>query len=133
MDSMGKYKTEWGKEGYLAIDHLLSAEDLIKLRYRFDEFARQSEGLRKSTDRFKMTIFESIPDPSAIQGNALQMVAEPHELCSEVMDLARKIPGVRPLDGSTLDCARYIEDLTALILNLNRKYKGHAMVKFVGI
>ena len=89
MDSMGKYKKEWGKEGYLAIDHLLSAEDLIKLRYRFDEFARQSEGLRKSTDRFKMTIFESIPDPSAIQGNVLQLVAEPHELCSEVMDLAR--------------------------------------------
>ena len=55
------------------------------------------------------------------------------EAKQEVMDLATKIPGVRPLDGSTLDCARYIEDLTALILNLNRKYKGHAMVKFIGI
>ena len=51
----------------------------------------------------------------------------------QVMDLAKQIPGVRPLDGSTLACARYIEDLAALILNLNRNYRGHAMVKFVGI
>jgi ectoine hydroxylase-related dioxygenase (phytanoyl-CoA dioxygenase family) len=86
---MGDYKTEWDKEGYLAIDHLLSAQDLIKLRHRFDELAIQGEHLSESTDRFKMTGFESIPDPSAIQGNAIQMVAEPHELCSEVMDLAR--------------------------------------------
>jgi ectoine hydroxylase-related dioxygenase (phytanoyl-CoA dioxygenase family) len=86
---MVDYKTEWDKEGYLAIDHLLSAEDLIKFRHRFDEFARQGEHLGESTDRFKMTSFESIPDPSAIQGNVIQMVAEPHELCSEVMDLAR--------------------------------------------
>jgi NADPH-dependent F420 reductase len=51
----------------------------------------------------------------------------------QVMDLAKQISGVRPLDGSSLACARYIEDLTALILNLNRNYRGHAMVKFVGI
>ena len=52
---------------------------------------------------------------------------------AQVMALAECIPGVRPLDGGGLECARYAEELTALLLNLNRTYKGRAMVKFVGI
>ena len=52
---------------------------------------------------------------------------------AQVMTLAECIPGVRPLDGGPLECARYSEELTALLLNLNRTYKGRAMVKFVGI
>ena len=51
----------------------------------------------------------------------------------QVMALAECIPGVRPLDGGALECARYAEELTALLLNLNRTYKGRAMVKFVGV
>ena len=52
---------------------------------------------------------------------------------AQVMALAECIPGVRPLDGGGLECARYVEELTALLLNLNRTYKARAMVKFVGI
>ena len=52
---------------------------------------------------------------------------------AQVMALAECIPGVRPLDGGALECARYAEELTALLLNLNRTYKSRAMVKFVGI
>ena len=52
---------------------------------------------------------------------------------AQVMALAECIPGVRPLDGGPLECARYSEELTALLLNLNRTYKSRAMVKFVGI
>ena len=52
---------------------------------------------------------------------------------AQVMALAELIPGVRPLDGGALECARYAEELTALLLNLNRTYKGRAMVKFVGV
>ena len=55
------------------------------------------------------------------------------EAKAEVMALAACIPGVRPLDGGPLECARYSEELTALLLNLNRTYKSRAMVKFVGI
>lgn len=39
-----------------------------------------------------------------------------------VMELARKI-GVKPIDGGKLRCSRYLEAMTVLLLNLNRKYK----------
>ena len=50
-----------------------------------------------------------------------------------VMELAEKIKGVRAVDGGDLENARYVEDLTALLLNINRIYKGHSTIKIVGI
>lgn len=50
-----------------------------------------------------------------------------------VMALAETMQGVRALDGGGLAYSRYVEDLTALILALNRRYKAHASVKFTGI
>ncbi len=39
--------------------------------------------------------------------------------------LAEKIPGVRAIDGGKLENARIVEQMTALILTINRKYKVH--------
>ena len=50
-----------------------------------------------------------------------------------VMDLAAKIEGVRAVDGGGLENARYVEDFTALLLNINRIYKAHSAIKIVGI
>jgi NADPH-dependent F420 reductase len=50
-----------------------------------------------------------------------------------VMELAEKMQGVRALDGGGLSYSRYVEDLTALILALNRRYKAHASIKLTGI
>ncbi len=50
-----------------------------------------------------------------------------------VMDLAETIKGVRAVDGGGLVNARYCEDLTALLLNINRIYKAHSMIKIVGV
>ena len=47
--------------------------------------------------------------------------------------LAEKMEGVRALDGGALAYSRYVEDLTALILAMNRRYKAHASVKFTGL
>ena len=51
----------------------------------------------------------------------------------QVMALAGRIPGVRGVDGGGLDNARYVEDLTALLLNINRIHKAHSSIKIVGI
>ena len=51
----------------------------------------------------------------------------------KVMDLAETIKGARGVDGGGLENARYCEDLTALLLNINRIYKAHSMIKIVGI
>ena len=55
------------------------------------------------------------------------------EAKQKVMALAETISGVRAVDGGGLVNARYTEDLTALLLNINRIYKAHSMIKIVGI
>jgi NADPH-dependent F420 reductase len=47
--------------------------------------------------------------------------------------LAQKIRGVRVLDGGGLANARCLEEITALLLTLNRIYKAQASIKFTGI
>ena len=51
----------------------------------------------------------------------------------KVIALAETIKGARGVDGGGLENARYCEDLTALLLNINRIYKAHSMIKIVGI
>ena len=55
------------------------------------------------------------------------------EAKTTIMKLAETIQGVRAVDGGGLENARYCEDLTALLLNINRIHKAHAMIKIVGI
>ena len=50
-----------------------------------------------------------------------------------VMALAELIKGVRAINGGGLASSRYVEALTALLLNINRVYKGRSAVKFVGV
>ena len=50
-----------------------------------------------------------------------------------VMELARRINGVRAIDGGALANARYVEDITALLLNINRIYKSRSTIRIVGV
>lgn len=45
------------------------------------------------------------------------------EIASE---LARRIPGVRSIDGGKLENARIVEQITALLVGINIRYKMHA-------
>ena len=47
--------------------------------------------------------------------------------------LAAKVVGGRALDAGPLASARTLEGLTAVIVNLNRRYKGHAGVRITGL
>jgi NADPH-dependent F420 reductase len=48
-------------------------------------------------------------------------------------DLAMKIPGVRALDGGKLENARIVEQITALLIGLNIRHKGHAGIRITGL
>jgi 8-hydroxy-5-deazaflavin:NADPH oxidoreductase len=48
-------------------------------------------------------------------------------------ELAAKIPGVRPIDGGKLENARIIEQITALLIGLNIRHKGHAGIRITGL
>ena len=39
--------------------------------------------------------------------------------------LAEKIPGIRAIDGGKLENARVLEQITALLIGINIRYKGH--------
>ncbi len=41
-------------------------------------------------------------------------------------ELARRIPGVRAIDGGKLENARIVEQITALLVGINIRYKSHA-------
>ena len=47
--------------------------------------------------------------------------------------LAAKIPGVRAIDGGKLENARTLEQITALLIGLNIRHKGHAGIRITGL
>ena len=55
------------------------------------------------------------------------------EAKTRVMELAESISAVRAVDGGGLQNSRYVEELTALLININRIYKAHSTIKIVGI
>src|SRR5438477_7391815 len=50
-----------------------------------------------------------------------------------VCDLAAKIPGLRALDGGKLENARIVEQITALLIGLNIRHKGHGGLRITGL
>lgn len=51
----------------------------------------------------------------------------------EVIALANEIPGARGIDAGTLASAQAIESMTAVLININVKYKTRSSIKLSGI
>ena len=52
---------------------------------------------------------------------------------AQVRALARKIPGVRAIDGGKLENARIVEQITALLIGMNIRHKGHSGIRITGL
>ena len=50
-----------------------------------------------------------------------------------VRNLAAKIPGVHAVDGGKLENARILEQITALLIGLNIRHKGHSGIRITGL
>jgi NADPH-dependent F420 reductase len=50
-----------------------------------------------------------------------------------IRQLARRIPGVRALDGGKLENARIVEQITALLIGFNIRSKGHSGLRITGL
>jgi len=48
-------------------------------------------------------------------------------------ELAAKIAGVRAIDGGKLENARIVEQITALLIGMNIRHKGHAGIRITGL
>lgn len=55
------------------------------------------------------------------------------QAAKRVRALARKIPGVRAIDAGKLENARIIEQITALLIALNIRHKGHSGLRITGL
>lgn len=55
------------------------------------------------------------------------------EAGKNVRELARKIPGLRAIDGGKLENARIVEQITALQIGLNIRHKGRAGIRITGL
>ena len=65
-------------------------------------------------------------------GDAL-VCGDDHAAKELALELAGKVVAGRALDAGPLASARALEGMTAVIVNLNRRYKGHAGVRVVGL
>lgn len=55
------------------------------------------------------------------------------EARKQVMALAEQIEGVRAVDGGRLANSQYVEHITALLLNVNKRYKTHTEFRVTGL
>ena len=55
------------------------------------------------------------------------------EASRTVRSLAIRIPGVRAIDGGKLENARVLEQITALMIGLNIRHKGHSGIRITGL
>ena len=55
------------------------------------------------------------------------------EATKVVSDLVAKIPGLRAIDGGKLENARIVEQITALLIGLNIRHKGHGGIRITGL
>lgn len=49
------------------------------------------------------------------------------------MDLAAKIPKIRAIDGGKLENSRIVEQITALLVGMNIRHKGHGGIRITGL
>jgi NADPH-dependent F420 reductase len=56
-----------------------------------------------------------------------------HEAKELALELAAKVVAGRALDAGPLASARALEGVTSVIVNLNRRYKGHAGIHVTGL
>ena len=62
------------------------------------------------------------------------IICSHHKEAKELaFDLTNKIPTLRPIDGGGLANSKYVEQITPLLVNINRIYKIHSGIHVVGI
>ena len=68
----------------------------------------------------------------AMEGDVV-VCSDHREAKERVMAMVGLIKDLRAVDGGGLENARYVEELTALLLNINRIYKAHSAIRIVGV
>ena len=82
---------------------------------------------------FQNVSAEELQQPGVSVPGDVVVCSDHAEAKQRVMDLARRIPDLRPVDGGSLANSRCVEQITPLLVNINRIYRIHAGIKIVGV
>ncbi len=82
---------------------------------------------------FQNVSAEELQDPQVDMQGDVVVCSDYADARKLVMELADKIPSLRGVDGGTLDNARYVEQITPLLVNINRIYRTHSGIKITGV
>ena len=74
----------------------------------------------------------SLADLSRPMSGDVLVTAGSPEAAEATADLVRRVPDLRPLQAGSLANAAAIEELTAVLLEVNRRYKMRATIRLVG-
>ncbi len=83
----------------------------------------------KVASAFHNVVAESLQDITKSVDSDVIVCSDSQDTRTIVMELATKIPGVRAIDGGRLENSRIVEQITALLIGINIRYK----VKDAGI
>jgi hypothetical protein len=88
----------------------------------------------KIASAFHNVVAESLQDLKRDIDCDVIVCGDSQETRKVVMDLAKKIPGVRPVDGGRLENSRIVEQMTALLIGINIRYKvSDAGIRITGL
>ena len=76
---------------------------------------------------------EELLDPDVSIDSDVIVCGDDPDAKRQVMDLAELISGIRAVNGGGLQNSRYVEELTALLININRIYRAHSSIRIVGL
>ena len=82
---------------------------------------------------FQNVSAEELLEPETVMEGDVVVCSDHSEAKALVMDLTRLIPRLRPVDGGRLENSKYVEQITPLLVNINRIYRIHAGVRIVGV
>lgn len=82
---------------------------------------------------FQNVSAEELTDPDVVMQGDVVVCSDHREAKNLVMELTRKITELRPVDGGGLINSKCVEQITPLLVNINRIHNIHAGIRIVGI
>jgi NADPH-dependent F420 reductase len=76
----------------------------------------------------------ALSDPSIEMDEDVLMAGDDRKSKDDVAELIRRIPGLRPVDCGDLEVSRIIEQLTAMLISINKRHKiKHSGIRITGL
>lgn len=82
---------------------------------------------------FQNVSAEELLKPGVALDEDVVICADDAAAKASVVDLTRQIPNLRPVDAGALYNARYVEQITPLLVNINRIHRTHSGIRITGV